>query len=225
MSVDIVTRGRMKTRILKVKGDWIEVLNDCRATVGKEARDKEPSEDFKKRILIAEHSPIRDISIKWIWDSIKSYCATHFSRHRWECFIKTQRTDRAGVSRDVLPQSALVTFTGDANAQHLIDTARKRLCYQADPETRKYMEDLKVAIHEVEPEIADVLVPSCVYRLSCPEMEQCGFFKKFIHMHGVMIQPIQKRYDIYNKYFYEKQKEKNFDTATMFAKRRKVRMR
>ena len=26
----------MKTEILKIKGDWEEVVNDCRATVGKE---------------------------------------------------------------------------------------------------------------------------------------------------------------------------------------------
>lgn len=55
----------MKTEILKIKGDWIEVASDCRSTVGKPPLDHEPSVDFKKKILIAEHSPIRDISVKW----------------------------------------------------------------------------------------------------------------------------------------------------------------
>lgn len=192
----------MKTEIIKVKGDWNEVLNDCRSTVGKAPTAKEPSTDFKKRILIAEHSPIRDISIKWIWDNIKSFIATHWSRHKWECFIKTQRSDRTGITRDELPQSALVSFTGDANVQHLIDTARKRLCYQADPETRAYMEDLKLAIHKIEPEIADVLVPNCLYRFGCPEMTSCGLFKRYLLMYGDKIEPIQKRYDTYNNYFY-----------------------
>ena len=27
----------MKTKIIKVKGDWQEVVDDCRATVGKES--------------------------------------------------------------------------------------------------------------------------------------------------------------------------------------------
>lgn len=201
----------MKTKILRVKGDWLEVLNDCRATVGKDARDSIPSIDFRKRILIAEHSPIRDISIKWFWDGIKSFIATHFSRHKWECFIRTQRTDRAGVSRDELPQSALVTFTGEANAQHLIDTARKRLCNQADSETRQYMEDLKVAIHKVEPEIADAMVVNCIYRDGCPEMQQCGFFKEFMRRHGAMIREIQGRYDLYNTDFYERMRKKEND--------------
>lgn len=193
----------MKTKIIKVKGDWNEVVDDCRASVGKPSLGKEPSTEFKKRILIAEHSPIREISIKWMWDGIKSWVATHFVRNIWYKVVKTQRDDRTGEDRDSLPQSTPVTFTGDANVQHLIDTARKRLCYQAHPETRAYMEDLKLAIHEIEPEIADVLVPHCIYRFSCPEMASCGFFKRFLQMYGDRVLPIQQRYDVYNKYFYE----------------------
>ena len=52
----------MKTEILKVKGDWNEVLNDCRATVKKSPIAKEPSTEFKKKILISEHSRIRAMS-------------------------------------------------------------------------------------------------------------------------------------------------------------------
>ena len=53
------------TEILKIKGDWQEVVDDCRATVGKKELGKEPSKRFKIGILIAEHTPIRDIIIKW----------------------------------------------------------------------------------------------------------------------------------------------------------------
>ena len=35
----------MKTEILKIKGDWIEVASDCRSTVGKPPLDHEPSKD------------------------------------------------------------------------------------------------------------------------------------------------------------------------------------
>ena len=89
--------------ILGIKGNWKEVVDDCRSTVNKPALNKEPSESFKKAILIAEHSPIRDIRIRWKWDNIKSWVATHWSRHKWECFIQTQRSDRTGVQRDKLP--------------------------------------------------------------------------------------------------------------------------
>lgn len=195
----------MKTEILKIKGDWEEVVNDCRATVGKEALGKEPSQKFKRDILISEHSPIRDIQIKWRWRNIKSWVATHWVRHKWECFVRTQRTDRTGINRDELPQDAPVDFTGDANTQALIDTMRKRLCYQASPETRKYAEDLKVAIHAVEPEISDVLVPNCVYRCGCPELQSCGYWERLVEKTNgaILTSDIQKRYDLYNEAFWE----------------------
>ena len=194
----------MKTEILKIKGDWQDVVDDCRTTVGKDSLGKEPSKKFKREILISEHSPIRSLSVKWKWENIPSWVATHFSRHKWECFIKTQRTDRTGTDRNKLPQDAPVIMSGDANTQHLIDMARKRLCYMASPETRKYMEDLKIAIHAVEPEVADVLVPNCVYRCGCPEPNGCKWFD---HMAAKKLNiastDIQQRYDAYNEVFYE----------------------
>ena len=193
-----------KTEIIKIKGDWQEIVDDCRTTVGKDSLGKEPSKKFKREILISEHSPIRSISIKWKWVNIPSWVATHFSRHKWECFIKTQRTDRTETDRNKLPQDAPVIMSGDANTQHLIDMARKRLCYMASPETRKYMEDLKIAIHDVEPEVADVLVPNCVYRCGCPEPNGCKWFD---HMAAKKLNiastDIQQRYDAYNEVFYE----------------------
>lgn len=202
----------MKTEITKIKGDWMEVASDCRSTVGKPPLDHEPSTEFKRKILIAEHSPIRDISVKWTWRGIKSWVATHWSRHKFEKYIKSQRSDRTGIPRDKLPQDAPVDFTGDANVQALIDTMRKRLCRQSSTETRQYAEDFKAALHEVEPEIADVLVPQCVYRAGCAEMKPCGDGKCFFDVlidqtaGAVATTHIQERYDAYNEFFYERRK-------------------
>ena len=161
------------TEIIKIKGDWEEVVNDCRATVGKQELGKEPSVAFKKAILIAEHSPIRDISVKWRWKDMPHWVTVHWVRHKWEKFVRTQRSDRTGVPREKLPQDEPQTFVGEANTQHLIDTWRKRLCYKASPETRRYAEDFKARLRYDQPEISDVLVPNCVYRGGCPEMETC----------------------------------------------------
>lgn len=199
----------MKTEILKVKGDWQEVVDDCRVTVGKKELGHEPNNSFKTAILIAEHSPIRDITFKWRWPGIKSWVATHWVRHKWECFVKTQRSDRTGVPRDYFPQSAPVDFVGEANTQHLIDTMRKRLCHQASPETREYAFDLKKSISERDFEIGEVLVPNCVYRCGCPELKKCGKWRKFVYWceenHGcnVMVLPIRQRYELWNKFFDE----------------------
>lgn len=204
----------MKTKIIKIKGDWQEVVDDCRSTVGKESLGKEPSRSFKRKILIAEHSPIRDIIVKWRWRSIKTWITVHWVRHKWEKFVKSQRPDRTGVERG--GPDTPVDFTGEANAQHLIDTWRKRLCYQASKETREYAEDFKVALHEVLPEVSDVLVPNCVYRCGCPEMESCKFFRDFVKrcsfVLGSDFEPedmfnIQHRYDQYNDMFWERMKK------------------
>ena len=196
----------MLTEIIKIKGDWEDVVNDSRATVGKEPLGREPSRKFKREILISEHSTIRGIIIKWIWKNIPSWVATHFSRHKWECFIRTQRTDRTGVNRDKLSQDAPVNFTGEANPQHLIDTSRKRLCYMASKETRKRMESLKKTLKPVEPEISDVFVPNCVYRCGCPEPNGCGWFEKMCKVHPALASTdIQLRYDTYNEIFYSEE--------------------
>ena len=44
-----------KTEILKVKGDWQEVVSDCRTTVSKPPLGKEPSAEFKRGMMICEH--------------------------------------------------------------------------------------------------------------------------------------------------------------------------
>lgn len=193
----------MRTKILKIKGDWQEVVDDSRFTVGKQPLGKEPSEDFKKRILIAEHSTIRSISVKWVWENMKHWVTVHWVRHKWEKFVRTQRSDRTGINRDELRQDEPQDFTGEANTQHLIDTWRKRLCYMASDETRQYAEDFKMALHEVEPEIADVLVPNCVYRCGCPEMGGCGWFNNHPEL---VTSDIQDRYDKYNELFYRMRK-------------------
>lgn len=141
-----------------------------------------------------------------------TWVATHWVRHKWESLVKTQRTDRTGVDRNHLYQSELVNFRGEANTQHLIDTWRKRLCYQASPETRALAEDFKAVIHEIEPEVSDVLVPNCVYRCGCPENTPCGKWRSFsawmdrkygFNPGGLTI---QMRYDLYNEWFYEQRK-------------------
>lgn len=199
----------MKTEIIKIKGDWQEVVDDCRATVAKPPLGREPGEEWKTNILIAEHEPIRDIWVKWKWRGIKYWIAMHWKTHIWPSRVNTQRSDRTGIERDKKTQDAPVDFTGDANAQHLIDTMRKRLCGCASKETREYAEDFKTALWDVQPELSDVLVPNCVYRCGCPEMRTCGMWIVFVDWCKynnlslcVESLPIKERYDMYNCWFY-----------------------
>jgi hypothetical protein len=122
--------------------------------------------------------------------------------------VNTQRGDRTGVDRSERRQTDPVNFIGEMNAQNEIDTMRKRLCFMADPETRELAEDHKRVLKEIEPELADVLVPNCVYRGGCPEMGGCGFWNKFMEIandhilfFGLDIYDIKERYRLYNELF------------------------
>lgn len=194
----------MKTKITKVKGDWEEVVDDCRFTVGKEGLGHEPSIEFKRKILISEHSPIRDIMVKWVWRRMPHWITVHWVRHKNEKFVRTQRSDRTGIDRTKLPQDEPQDYKGEANTQQLIDIWRKRLCRQSSPETREYAEDFKIALYDIEPEISDVLVPNCIYRCGCPEPNNCGWFNTMVNRDERMGSTnIQDRYDAYNKYFWD----------------------
>lgn len=199
-----------RTEILKIKGDWEEVVNDCRATVKKPPLGKEPSADFKRRILMAEHSPIRDITVKFRWKGIPYWVAMHWKTHHWESRVNSQRNDRQKeYDRTKAPQDAPVDFIGDANVQNLIDTWRKRLCRQASSETREYAEDFKEALREKEPEVASVLVPNCVYRGFCPEVNPCGWWTVFAaSLTRDELLDGQKRYAKYNEWFDAQRKRK-----------------
>lgn len=187
--------------------DWRRVKNHCRTTDNKDFTEKNPTDTFKKKLLISEHSPIRLLEFDWSWKDIPYWVATHWVRHKFEKFQSTQRTDRTGHNRTKNPQDEPVNLDGYANMQNLIDAWRKRLCYCASSETREYAENFKVTLHETHPFEADVLVPNCIYRDGCPEFETCGFLAKFLENHKDMdIHDIQVRYDAYNEDFYERVK-------------------
>lgn len=198
-----------KTVITKIECDWKEVKNDCRITVNKEASDKEATVKFKREILMAEHSPINQLRIKWLWGNMKSWISVHFARHwlGWNKWISTRRTDRTGEDRNKLPQDVPVNYSGEANAMALINVSRKRLCGQASPETRHYMEDLKKEIHNAgEVEIAEHMVPNCIYRGGCPEIFPCpyyGRFLKYCKENNLPLNTLRQRYDAYNQMFKE----------------------
>lgn len=205
----------MKTIFNFIGNDWKRVKNHCRTTVNKEFTENEPSTDFKRKLLISEHTPIRLLEVDWSWKDIPSWVSVHWVRHKHEKFVSTQRDDRKehDISRGEMPQSTPVNMDNVANEQQLIDIFRKRLCFQASPETRELAEDFKMVLHDVEPEMADVLVPSCIYRNGCPEFQTCGYFNRFLkwletvtfddeHRLEVLMD-ISRRYEHYNLFFNE----------------------
>lgn len=164
---------------------WKRALNAARRTIGKNPLDKEPSNSWKAKMLLAEHSPIRLIEYEWTWSDIMQWVTTHLVRHHEGCekFVHSQRGDRRAIldeynvsSRDELPQGATNDMDMTANAQALISISRKRLCSCASKETREAWKQVQDAIREVDPVMADKMVPECIYRGFCPEfMNSCGY--------------------------------------------------
>lgn len=200
--------GGKRLRINWISNSWLRVKNHCRTTVNKGFTGNEPTKEFKKKLLISEHSPIRLLEIDWTWEKIKYWVSTEWSRHKFEKFITSQRDDRMidEIPRDKKTQDALVNFDGFANAQNTIDAWRKRLCYQATPDARELAEKFKIDLHSIEPEWADVLVPNCIYRYGCPEFSMCkekfwANFLKWCNDNNKPLSTIQSRYDAYNEFF------------------------
>ena len=166
---------------------WKRVLNAARRTIGKDQLNKEPSDSWKAKMLLAEHSPIRLLEYDWSWGEIRQWVTAHLVRHHEGCekFVHTQRGDRRKIledygveTRDELPQGALNDMDMTANAQALINISRKRLCNCASKETREAWIQVKEAIAEIDPVLASKMVPECLYRGFCPEfMNPCGYSK------------------------------------------------
>lgn len=196
--------------------DWRLAKNHCRNTDNKDFTENYPTDAFKNKLLISEHSPIRVLEFDWSWNAQPYWVSTEWSRHKFEKFISTQRDDRLkdDIPRGKKPQDTLVKYDGYANMQNLIDAWRKRLCYQATNEARGYAEDFKTVLHEEYPIEASVLVPNCIYRCGCPEFTPCGYFEKFKKYFNENhtdenIMDIATRYKVYNEMFYKTKGDHN----------------
>lgn len=168
----------MKVNLKDYQDYWQQIKNATMNTIGK-STGQYPTSDWKRKLLMSEHSPIRKLKINWKWIDLKSWVSVHIVRHKHgiEHFITTQRTDRTGISRDELPQGALVKHECEANAQALINISRRRLCNGASKETREAWQEVKNRVAEVELELASCMVKECVYRGFCPEMFSCNYHK------------------------------------------------
>lgn len=155
---------------------WMDVKDSAMHTIGK-THGSYPDSEWKRKILLAEHSPIRRLRFFWRWNGLKNWVSVHFVRHKHgiEHWVSTQRSDRTGVDRDKLPQDAPVNHSCEANAQALINISRKRLCSCASLETREAWMEVKAEVAKVEPELASCMVPECIYRGFCPEIKSCGY--------------------------------------------------
>lgn len=160
--------------------DWRRCKMMALNTIGRRYASSEVTEDWKRKILRSEHSPIRTLMFT-IRMELPYWVSVHFCRHKYgvEHYVSSQRNDRQDrYDRTRAPQGAFVVHVMDINAAELMQMARMRLCRQASVETRMVMTEIRDAVIETNPEFADFLQPKCVIHGGCNEFVPCGYWKE-----------------------------------------------
>ena len=190
----------MKVNVIQ-ETPWSRALNAARRTIGKPPLNKEPSDNWRKKVIMAEHSPIKLVEYLISFKDLRQWVGVHLLRHEHMLpFIHSQRVDRREdidsltervmsiIEEDVKSDESFnkrdYLFQGEpndqdfvVNAQTLINISRKRLCHCASKETREAWVAVKEAIKEFDSIMASFMVPNCIYRGRCPEMNTCGYYK------------------------------------------------
>ena len=166
----------MKAKLIKcpTAGDWMFCKRCTLVTVGKEAI-KEPTQEWKHKILEARHSPIRVLQFAFELE-LPYWVSVHLCRHiHAQPFVKSQRNDRqSDYDRTKAPQDEMVKMIWYMNAEELMTVANKRLCNQASEETRQIVKMMCNEVLNVCPEFYGLLVPMCVHNGGvCHEMKPC----------------------------------------------------
>ena len=167
----------MSKIIINKVTSWTDVLNASRFTQRKEPINKEPSLKFKKKIIKAEHSPLRCLMFNIDFYDIPYYVSVHLVRHvHAQPFVSTSRPDIDGHQppREYQKKTDLVNMRLFLNAQEIINISKVRLCTRAEKETRIIWFEVINQLRKIEPELANACRPQCFYRGFCPEFESCG---------------------------------------------------
>ena len=166
----------MKIEIQKVTS-WTDVLNAARFTQRKPLRSGEPSENWKKKIIKSEHSPLRCLMFNIDFYDIPYYVSVHLVRHiHAQPFVSTSRPDIDGNQkpRNEQKKDDPVNMRLFLNAQEIINISKVRLCNKAELKTRQIWMNVVHELNKIEPLLAKACVPTCVYRNFCPEFITCG---------------------------------------------------
>ena len=155
--------------------DWLLVKKCALVTIGKEAKQP-PTEEWKRDILRARHSPIRELKFVFYLSDIPYWVSVHLCRHvHAQPYVKSQRNDRQQeYDRNAAPQNAPVKMIWSMSAEELITIANKRLCNQTAEETREIIRMICNEVLLYCPEFESELVPMCKRNGGvCYEMFPC----------------------------------------------------
>ncbi len=140
-----------------------------------------------------EHTTIRLMLFKVFLENIKSKVSVHLVRHSQTGQFHLVKSNRGDWNNqdprsieewdEQVNRKSPVNHTMVLNANHLLDMSKKRLCMQAEADTRVVMNLIKKAVYLVDPDLANHMVPQCLYRNGlCPEKR-----KPCAHLQGELL--------------------------------------
>lgn len=164
--------------------EWSEVKDSALVTIHKKSAGGSIKSSWKKDILLARHSPIRDLLFSIRIENVPRFVADQLVRHsqgvNWK--MGTWRTDRGQRKRSEQSMDDLTDLKVNLNAEAILNISNKRLCVGCvTKETHEVWGKIIHGLGITEPELAKYCVPNCIHQGGCPEaFSNCGYFKKFL---------------------------------------------
>lgn len=170
--------SKVRVEVLWHEDLWQLIKDTTMTTIGFK-RGRYPDSEWKKALLLSQHSPIREGRIVVRIIDAPQFVHGHLVRHHVGVtpYISTLRSDRTDYE-EVPNRNTLQTGAYSINFQAFLDISRKRCCFCASYETRYVWQKVLEAIKDIEPELYSLCVKECVYRNGiCPEVKSCGYNK------------------------------------------------
>lgn len=157
--------------------DWSLVYDMARATQGKLPIHKTPTDEWKRKMMLAPHSSIRGLQF-FIQVRCPYFVQGHITRHNAGIVFAcgSQRNDRQDqYDRRAARQDTPVLMGMLINADALRFVSRRRLCAKADKDTRKVWAAIVEAVRKIDPIVAEFCQPECWWTGGwCYEPVPCG---------------------------------------------------
>ena len=165
----------MDIKIKKIT-DWDLVYEMALYTQGKKPSKQFPSEEWKRKTVKAQHSPLRILQFIVYIENVPNFVHNHLVRHvHLQPFISTMREDLTGIPSEEINRTTPNSGAYLINGQEMINVSKLRSCFKASKETR---ETWNTVIHElckIEPLLYEMCIPNCVEKGYCPEYKSCGY--------------------------------------------------
>jgi hypothetical protein len=189
-------KNRERKVEIRLRSSFDDVREAAMNTIGKKYDpdiSKPATSNMKRDYFISEHSPIRSFDLRITLLDIYYPSSVSFCRHVHSIpYVKTSRPDRTKEKRSL---DNAVSHMFDINAQGLIDMMRKRLCSRCcSQDVFLWAIAIKKELYNnpETKELAECLVPNCIYRGGCNEFSPCNRYSK------CLTGDIRQRYHQYN---------------------------